>query len=432
MRLSTFDKPRVIGCAEEFPRHIGLPRGCFDELLALLAAHGVEVDVIDERHPGTGIDVTFQGELTKPQQQAAAAVLPHDIGVLCAPTAFGKTILAAWVIAARLVNTLVLVHRRHLLDQWRERLAGFLDVPLDAIGQIGGGWNKPSGRIDIAVIQSLSRSGSVDDIVAEYGQVIVDECHHIPAFTFERVLKAAKARFVLGLTATPIRKDGHHPIVVMQCGAVRFRVAPRDEAATRPFRQVVIPRITEFGLPAGAEAWSIQDIYGALATAEARNDLICADVLNALKQGRTPLVLTERTEHLAELERRLEGRVRHLVVLRGGLPARKRREAIMQLAAVPAGEPAAVLATGRYAGEGFDHAPLDTWLLALPVSWRGTLLQYAGRLNRLHPDKLEVRIYDYVDAGVPMLAAMYRKRLKGYRAMGYAVQDKVGPPVAGR
>jgi len=213
-------------------------------------------------------------------------------------------------------------------------------------------------------------------------------------------------------------------------GPVRFRVAPREEASTRPFRQLVIPRITEFGLPAGAEAWSIQDIYGALATTEARNDLICADVLNALEQGRTPLVLTERTQHLEELRRRLEATVSHLVVLRGGLGARKRRAAIEELAAVPPGEPAVVLATGRYAGEGFDHPRLDTLFLALPVSWRGTLRQYAGRLNRLHQDKLEVRIYDYVDGDVPMLGAMYRKRLKGYRAMGYVVQDRVGPPGA--
>ncbi len=428
MRLSTFGKARVIGCAEEFSRHLGLPRGCLDDVQGLLREHGIEVEVLDERQPGKGIDAIFLGELTEPQQRAAAAVLPHDTGVLCAPTAFGKTVLATWVIASRHVNTLVLVHRRHLLDQWRERLAGFLGWPPAAIGQIGGGRNKLTGRIDVAVIQSLAKNGNVDDLVAEYGQVIVDECHHVPAFTFERVLRAAKARFVLGLTATPIRKDGHHPIVMMQCGPVRFRVAPKDEVASRPFKQIVIPRLTGFELPGGAEGWSIQDIYSAVAAAAHRNELICRDVLNALMQGRTPLVLTERKEHLAELERRLQHQVRHLVVLQGGLGVRKRRATLAELEAVPPGEPAVVLATGRYAGEGFDQAALDTLLLALPISWRGTLRQYAGRLNRVHPDKREVRIYDYVDAGVPVLAAMYRKRLKGYQVMGYAVQDEFGPP----
>lgn len=423
LRLSTFGKPRVISCGEEFERHLGLPRGCLDDVLALLEAHGIRVDVADERVPGTSIDVAFHGELAPIQRKAANAVLAQDIGVLCAPTAFGKTVVAASLIAIRRVNTLVLVHRRHLLDQWRARLAAFLDLPSTAIGQVGGGKRELTGQIDVALIQSLSRREGVDDIVAQYGHVIVDECHHIPAFSFERVLKAAKARCIVGLTATPIRKDGHHPIVLMQCGPLRFRVSPKDEAVARPFEQVVIPRPTGFQLSEGVAGSGIQAVYAALAADEHRNALICADLLKILEEGRTPLLLTERATHLDELARRLDGRVRHLVILRGGMGARQRRAVAAQLEAIPDGKPCALLATGRYAGEGFDHARLDTLLLALPISWRGTVQQYVGRLNRLHPDKCEVRIYDYLDAAVPVLARMYDKRQRGYRALGYVIQS---------
>lgn len=423
MRRSTFGKARILSCAEEFERHIGLPRGSLDDVQEMLAAHGVGVDLVDEGQAGSTIDLAFCGELMPSQQEAAEAVLAHDIGVLCAPTAFGKTVVATWLIAARQTNTLVLVHRRQLLDQWRQRLATFLNLPPTAIGQIGGGRNKPTGNIDVALIQSLNHSGTVDDVVAQYGQVIVDECHHVPAFSFERVLKAVKAHFVLGLTATPVRKDGHHPIIVMQCGPLRFRVSPKDEVATRPFEQTIIPRLTGFQLATGTDRPDIQGLYTSLATSDQRNDLICADLLSVLQQGRAPLLLTERKEHLAEFVRRLEGRVRHLVVLQGGMGIRKRRAVIEQLEAVLEGETCAILATGRYAGEGFDYARLDTLLLALPISWRGTVQQYAGRLNRLHPNKHDVRIYDYVDVNVPMLGRMYEKRLKGYRAMGYDVRS---------
>jgi superfamily II DNA or RNA helicase len=392
------------------------------EVHELLTAHGIAADVVDERQQGTPLDVTFQGTLMPAQQQAVEALLPHEIGVLCAPTAFGKTVAAAWLIAARRVNTLVLVHRRHLLDQWRERLATFLDRPSTAIGQIGGGRNKPTGQLDVAVLQSLAHAGRVQDVVAQYGQVIVDECHHIPAVSFERVLKAMGARFVLGLTATPIRKDGQHPIIVMQCGPLRYRVSAQDEATSRPFTQIIIPRPTGFRLPAATDQLGIQEVYTALAADAQRNDLICADLVDILREGRTPLLLTERTEHLAELARRLTDSVRHLVVLQGGMGTRQRRAALARLDAIPAGESVALLATGRYAGEGFDHARLDTLLLALPVSWQGTIRQYAGRLHRSHPDKQEVRIYDYVEADVPVLARMYAKRLRGYRAMGYATR----------
>ncbi|HEY3081437.1 MAG TPA: DEAD/DEAH box helicase, partial [Chloroflexota bacterium] len=321
---------------------------------------------------------------------------------------------------------LVLVHRQHLLDQWRERLGAFLDLPAVQIGQVGAGRHQPTGQVDVALIQSLGRKGAVDDLVAHYGQVIVDECHHIPAFSFERVLREAKARYVLGLSATPVRKDGHHPIVVMQCGPIRHRVDALAQAAARPFEHVLIPRTTVFNVPPEAEAAGIQRLYARLATDPARNDLIVADVLRAVSSGRSPLVLTARTDHLDLLAARLGSAAPHLVVLRGGMGAKQRRSTLARLAEIPPSEPRVLLATGRYVGEGFDDARLDTLFLAMPVSWRGTIQQYAGRLHRLHATKQVVQVYDYVDANVPVLARMYERRLKGYKAIGYAVQPPTG------
>jgi hypothetical protein len=213
MRLSTYDKPRVIACGQDFAQHVALPRGCLPEVLALLKAHRIRPEVQDQRFAGTPIEAEFRGELRPLQLEAVSKIIQHDEGILCAPTAFGKTAIAAWLIANRKVNTLVLVHRQQLLDQWHERLAMFLNLPAKSLGQIGGGKTDRTGLVDIAVIQSLHRKEEVKDFVAEYGQVIIDECHHVSAFTFEQVMKQVKAKYVVGLTATPTRKDGHHPII---------------------------------------------------------------------------------------------------------------------------------------------------------------------------------------------------------------------------
>ena len=426
MRLPTFGKPRVIGCADELPRHIGLPRGCLPVARGLLDDHGIEVVIDDKRFPGQPIDVSFVGELRPAQYEAAKEILSHDIGVLSATTAFGKTVVAAWLIAARKRNTLVLVHRRQLMDQWRERLVMFLGLSACEIGGFGGGRKKRTGIVDIATIQSLNRKGEVNDLVAEYGHVIVDECHHVSAFSFEQVLKQTKARYVLGLTATPIRKDGHHPIIMMQCGPIRFRVRAKAAADARPFEHTVIPRATCFRMQQGNDDIHIQTVYSALARDADRNELIAKDLIQAVREGRSPLLLTERTQHLDQLAERLKGDVAHVIVLRGGMGKKERQEITKLLESTLDGEDRALLSTGRYIGEGFDDPRLDTLLLAMPISWRGTLQQYAGRLHRLYDGKKEVRIYDYVDEHVPVLARMYERRLKGYRAMGYAIRSREG------
>lgn len=419
LRLSTAMTPRVIACAEDLAQHVALPRGCLGDLEELFQAHGVALKAEDQRQEGEALNVELVGEITAVQQEAAEALLRHDIGVFVAPPGIGKTVLGTYLVAKRGRSTLVLVHRQPLLDQWVAQLSMFLGIEEKEIGRIGGGKRKPNGRLDVAMIQSLVRQGRVDDLVETYGHVIVDECHHVPAVSFERILSEVKARYVLGLTATPHRRDGHHPILEMQLGPVRFAVDPRSQAARRPFDHRLIVRETTIRLEGSRADAGIQGIYAALAEDEARNRLILDDVLHTLEEGRSPILLTERRDHLEYFAEQLRGFVRHLVVLQGGMTAKERREIGARLAAVPDGEERLVLATGRYVGEGFDDRRLDTLVLAMPVSWKGTLVQYTGRLHRLHPRKSEVRIFDYVDREVPVLMRMFERRLRTYRAIGY-------------
>jgi superfamily II DNA or RNA helicase len=431
MRLSTFGKPRIISCGQDFPQYVALPRGCLAEVTALLADHKIDVDLRDERYAGTLIEAKFQGCLRSYQEEAVAGISEYDDGILCAPTAFGKTAVAAWLIAKRKVNTLVLVHRQQLLDQWHERLAMFLGLPANSVGQIGGGKSDRTGFIDVAVIQSLHRKDEVKDFVAEYGQVIVDECHHISAVTFEQVMKQVKARYVVGLTATPTRKDGHHPIIHMQCGPIRFNMSARKMTETTPFEHKVIPRYTDFQMPAEMTDLTIHDVYAALINDSDRNAMIAADLGSALEAGRSPLLLTGRKEHLEFFAAAVEGFAKHSFVLKGGMGKKQRRATAEALAAVPETETRVIIATGSYIGEGFDDARLDTLFLAMPISWKGTLQQYVGRLHRLHEGKRVVQVYDYVDANVAMLARMYERRLRGYDAIGYTLERAIpDPPIA--
>jgi superfamily II DNA or RNA helicase len=423
MRLSTLGIPRIVACAELLSHHIALPRGCRQGIEELAGGLNVDLRWRDERNAGVGIEARFLGTLTKEQKTAVTALLEHDNGVLAATTGFGKTVVAAAMIAARKITTLILVHRRQLMEQWASRLQSFLNLPRDSIGQIGGGVRKPTGVIDIAMIQSLARGGVVDDLVAGYGQLIVDECHHLSAVSFEAVARRAKAQFVLGLSATVTRKDGHHPIIFMQCGPVRFRVDARSQAAERPFGHRVVPRRTSFVLPPVLqhERPPIQQVYAALAADEARNAMIFDDVLQALEDKRSPVILTERKDHALLLAERISRFARNVIVLTGGVGAKQRRAAMQRLGDVSATDERVLIATGRYIGEGFDDARLDTLFLAMPISWKGTLAQYVGRLHRAYDTKREVTVYDYVDEAVPVLKRMSEKRVRGYKSLGYSI-----------
>ena len=424
MRLPTYDKPRIIACAEDHPKHFALPRGCLDEIRETLEALHIRPVLRDERCGGLPLNVSFRGTLRPEQRAAAEALLGHDTGVLAATTAFGKTVVAAWLIAQRGVNTLILVHRQQLLEQWVERLSSFLSLPAKAIGRLGGGRKKLTGALDVALMQSLVRKEVVDDRVADYGHLIVDECHHISARSFELVVRRAKAKFITGLSATVTRKDGHHPIIFMQCGPVRHRVDAKTQAAARPFTHHVLVRPTGFRATAAPDPdprAEFHQLYEALRNDDKRNQMICADVVSAINQGRSPLVLTERIEHLRRLAQLLSPHIPHLILLQGGQSKKELDAALARLAGIAETAGRAVLATGAYIGEGFDNPRLDTLFLALPVSWRGTIAQYVGRLHRLHERKREVRVYDYADLDVPMLARMFDKRCRGYESLGYTI-----------
>ena len=420
MRLPVWNRPRIIGCAENYPQHIGLPRGCLGAVLDLLEENNIRPELQDERLDGRKVTVKFIGTLRKDQKAAVRDMLKHEVGVLCAPTAFGKTVTAAALIARRKVSTLVLVHRTELLRQWQERLTGFLEIPKGGLGVIGGGKKKPSGKIDIAVMQSLSRREDLGELLDQYGQIIIDECHHLSAFSFEASLKQAKARFVVGLTATPIRRDGHQPIIFMQSGPIRHNAA-RPETA--PAHLEVWPQmLVAPGIPPDSP---IQDVFRIIANDATRNQRIARDVLAAYREGRKVLVLTERTDHLPLLVEALGNEVELCFVLHGRLSKKQRTAVLTKLDALDESTPRVLLATGRLIGEGFDHPPLDTLVLAMPISWKGTLQQYAGRLHREHAGKQDVRIYDYAETCQPQLARMWDKRQRGYRAMGYEIKPMV-------
>jgi len=419
MRLPVWDKPRIIGCAENFPHHIGLPSGCLEPVLELLAQNNIQAVIQNEQVSGKKIKTKFTGQLRNDQKTSVRNMMKHDMGVLCAPTAFGKTVTAAAMIARRKVSTLILVHRTELLTQWKERMATFLDLPKGLPGALGGGKNKLSGEIDIAVMQSLSKREDIHEILDSYGQIIIDECHHISAFSFETILKQTKAKFILGLTATPVRRDGHHPIIFMQCGPIRHTAA---QPKNLPTELEVWPQyIPTPSCPLDAE---IQDVFKALVNDENRTLRIAEDITRAYQEGRKILVLTERTEHLDLLNGALDEAVATRYVLHGRLSKKQRAEIFDSLNELDDRAPRALLATGRFIGEGFDHPPLDTLILAMPISWKGTLQQYAGRLHREHSDKKDVRIYDYVERDQPKLSRMWDKRERGYRAMGYKVRSQ--------
>ena len=440
MRLPTFDKPRIISLSDETPEYLCLPRGCELDLINLFNVHKVDVKWIDKSYSGKQIDVEFNGQLRDEQEDSVNSMIQYNIGVLSATTAFGKTVIGAKIISVKKVNTLILVHTQQLLEQWKERLNQFLVIrealpseeiknrgrkkSRSIIGQIGGGKNNLSGIIDVAIMQSLVKGDEVKDFIRNYGMVIVDECHHVPAFSFEQILKNVDGKYVYGLTATPVRQDGHHPIIFMHCGPVRYRVDARKQAEKRPFEHYVIPRFTPFRKPIGQDEkeWSIGQIYAEISTSQIRNKLIVDDVIESANEGRNPIVLTERTAHVEVIASSLKEVLPNVITLTGGMSAKERRAALERLSSIPEESNFVIVATGKFVGEGFDEPRLDTLFLAMPVAWKGTVQQYAGRLHRLYQNKSEVQIYDYVDAHVGVLERMYQKRLKGYASIGYSAK----------
>ncbi|ODS31146.1 MAG: Type III restriction enzyme, res subunit [Candidatus Scalindua rubra] len=419
-----------------------LPRGCEDDVRNLLSEYNIGINWVDETNHGKAIDVEFNGVLRDEQSKAVDELIRYEDGVLSATTAFGKTVVGASLIAERKVNTLILVHRQQLLSQWINRLSEFLIIneqlpeqpekrgrkrKQSLIGQLGAGKDQLSGIIDVAIMQSLNTAGEVKECVKKYGMIIVDECHHIPAFSFEQILKESNAKYVYGLTATPARQDGHHPIIFLHCGPIRFKVDAKKQVEKMPFDHYVIPRFSYFRIPAGKneKELTIQEIYSELIEDEIRNQLIVDDVVSCYENGRNSLILTERTAHVKSLTNKLRERIPDVIALVGSMGTKETREIFERISATPANKPLTLVATGKFVGEGFDEPRLDTLFLAMPISWKGTLQQYAGRLHRLYENKNEIRIYDYVDIQVRILEQMYGKRLRGYASIGYRAKGEI-------
>ena len=424
MRFSTHGIPRYISCAriEQGPANstwLSLPRGCIDDAMALLQEHKISVVIDDKRESGRKLtSVKFLGTLRKDQSKAVTAITKHNTGVLHAPTAFGKTVVAIGVISKRKVNTLILTHSRQLLDQWQERLKSFLSNP--DIGVIGGGKRKPSGAIDVATYQSLinKKDNTIDPLIQDYGQIIIDECHHISAPRFEMVLNEARAKYVLGLTATPDRQDGHQKIIFMLAGPIRQTI---QSSHADKFEQQVV--VTELRCQPPAhlintnERPRISDAYQWIMDNNDRTQKIINDVIANIAEGHHPLVLTERREHADIINQILLDKHIRSVILRGAMRAKEKKTANEQLA-----DAQVIVATGKYVGEGFDLPRLDTLFLAMPIAWKGSLAQYAGRIHRESDGKDTVTIFDYVDISLPMLKRMFKKREKGYKNMGYQLR----------
>ena len=438
MRISTYNIPRIICRADFTDEYLAMPRGCEDAIIDMLYSLKIDYEIVNNTNHGKPIGVTFKGKERDEQLDAINALMPYSNGVLSATTAFGKTVTAAVLIARRKTNTLILVHSKALLMQWHERLSEFLDIDFteeeiskkrgrkkafSPVGCLDSTSNTLHGVIDIALMQSCFENDEVKPFVKGYGMVIVDECHHVSSITFENVLKHVTAHYVYGLTATPIRKDGLQPIIFMQCGPIRFFADAKAQIQKQSFQRYLVPRFTSYR-PVTDDKQSFTALSQSLAESEIRNNLIIEDVLNVVAAGRTPIILTARTSHVELLAEMLKQHVANIIQLTGEGTAKNKRETLQKLQDIPKDAPLVIVATGKYVGEGFDYPRLDTLFLALPISWKGLVAQYAGRLHRENEGKKDVRIYDYIDIHEPVCENMYRKRLKGYSAIGYRVLSK--------
>lgn len=445
LHRSVYKTPRIMYLGEERDGFIALPRGCKGALLAMLDNVQTSYTIEDKRFEGAHLDVAFKGKLRPEQEQAIERLAKSENGILSAPTGFGKTVIAAALIAQIGLPTLVIVPKTALLSQWSCKLEEFLDIEhpdgpaltpsgkpskrkRHVIGQIGGGKARVTGLVDVATFQSLASKDpetaepQAKEIVREYGLVICDECHHAAAPQMELILKAVRAKFVYGLSATPKRADGLDRALFMLCGPIRCRIDPKEQARQQGFRRILQPRFTKIRLANYENGQSFNQILDELCKHDARNKLIAADVARAMKTGRRALVLSKRKEHvrrLAEIIVKMTNANVHVLVGEG--TTRQRREKLAGAVSAVSRGPAIIVATESYLGEGFDASALDSLFLATPISFDGNVTQQAGRLHRSSDGKTSVEIYDYVDTTVPVLERMHKKRLKTYAKLGYEI-----------
>lgn len=425
-RRSTWNIPRFIqGFDVAVTGDLLLPRGLREQAATLIAQAGSELVCEDERSQGSELTVSFLGELDDRQATAVDAILTHEDGILHAPTGSGKTVMACAIIAERAVSTLVLINKTALAAQWREQIKTLLGIKA---GQLGGGRVKTRGQVDIMLLQSLARlsPAEINERTAAYGQVIVDECHHIAAGSYENVVSQISAAWWLGLTATPDRKDGLEQVTSWQLGPVRHvitDVLPSEANLVTPYdgpRRELQVHETTFRCPADldvAQPGAITQLGGLIAADADRNQQIAHDITAALQQRRKCLVLSRRRDHLTALAALLPET--EALIMRGGTGAKALAAIRERIADTGPADPLLVMTTVPYGGEGFDAPIIDTVFLVGPISYPGLLVQAVGRALRRHEGKTNVIVHDYLDTNVPVLAAQYARRRVAYRPMGF-------------
>jgi len=405
LRKSTFNTPRVISLFDMNERYVILPRGVVTKVQKLFQFHNVQLIIDDKRFLKKIDKPKLSIELRDNQKTAYNKILKNDYALLIAPPGYGKTAVASAVIAKRRVNTLILVHKITLLEQWAEKLSEYFEIDKKSLGQLGKGKKKLTSNIDIAMLQSLKNR---PELIENYSQIVVDEAHHIPAVSFEVPLKKFRGKYVLALSATPKRQDGMHPIMSMQCGDIVHEVK-RDKGLTHTLKTIR----TKF------EAYEddFTMILGEIVEDYTRNKLIINEVIKL--QNRKILIISERIEHLNILYHGLKSKDIISTLLYGGMGTKIQRKALEDAHSADI-----ILSTSGYIGEGIDFAHLDTIMFTMPISYQGRIVQYLGRVGRRGQKCLAI---DFVDENVPMLKASFKKRLKGYKEMGYKqVSDEKG------
>ena len=439
---SNYDTARWIYLGKDhLSGYIQIPRGLQDELWENIKQADIDYEMEDERQQGRKINVDFKGELRPEQDKALKELIRYDNGILHAATAFGKTVVSSAIIAQKKINTLIILESSALIEQWKEALEKFLNINeglptyetktgrvrkrKSLIGTLQGAHDSMTGIIDIAMAGSLCKKGKYHKMMNEYGLVLIDECHHSASETIANVLKEVKAKYVYGVTATPKRGDGLEKINFMLIGPIRYSYTAKEKAKEQGIQHLVYPRFTRTVPPRGVitDKMHPNEAYEIIHNNDVRDEQIIEDVKNCVAAGRTPVVLSRYKDHSEKFYERLKNYADHVFLMTGNNSKKEHRKILEQMHQVDKNESLILIATGSLVGEGFDFPRLDTLFMATPVSFRGVVEQYAGRLNRDYAGKENVIIYDYVDNHIPMFNNMYMKRLKAYKQIGYEFGD---------
>ena len=420
MRMPIYNTPMIISCSKEDDKYLKLPRGTYEYLCDLCNQHNVKIKILDSRNYGNDIEVCFNGVLREEQEKALNKLKENETGILCAPTGFGKTVISCKLIADKKINTLIITEKLQLLRQWKDSIKRFLNY--DA-GVVGGGKNTITNVIDVASIKSIWNNGKFNDFVKNYGMIIIDECHHLAAFTYESAVNTVTAKYVYGVTATPERENGHTPIIKMQCGAIRYEVDFKkfNKELNVPMKVYVVNNHLNF-VNEKITDYSINEINNFITKDVIRTEKIIKDVINEFNNKKNILVLTERLEHLEYMKEKLSKVTNNLFIYKGGLgkKAMKKYDE-MKNNIINNNENKIILATGSYIGEGFDDSSLDVLFLTMPISGITKVTQYTGRLHRKNENKNEIIVYDYVDDNFRQTRNMFEKRKKTYKKLGYEI-----------